>query len=98
MASTPSSHDHKWTPIPEVSARQVTRYRCDCGAYGYRNWPYVSQQPVAKENRPKVPPIIVYAKGFDVDRYLAKERQDEVDREYAAARTRRQRKEEGISP
>lgn len=58
------AHVHAWEPQPEFSGRSMTRYRCACGAWGYRVWPRRRGAPV--------PDVTVYAKGFDVEAYRAR--------------------------
>lgn len=85
-----SGHVHDWTPDPEISGRSITRYRCQCGAVGWRHWP--------RQRGAHVPAIKVYAKGFDVEAYRAEVHRNDMDNEARWKRERAARRERGLEP
>lgn len=86
---TPVEHEHQWNPDPEISGNAITRYRCACGAFGWRKWPSPGGH---------VPPIRFYARGFDVDGYREEVYRGELSREESWRRERRARQERGLEP
>ncbi len=85
-----SEHLHAWEPRPEFSGREVTRYACACGAWGWRRWPRRRGAPI--------PPVNVYAKGFDAERYRDVVARSEQEKQRYWDAQRAERRARGLEP
>jgi hypothetical protein len=50
------NHKHDWKVLPESSNRTIIRYKCECGAYGWRTMYDINQSREIKIYKSKWEP------------------------------------------